>query len=375
MSRLGRHEHTRGLPSLNESRETRRRLTSTGKVRPRGMQPVVWLWMAVVVAVFVVVYWRINTGKLESQKSAVMAKQRAVRKTLGPKLLPFVERVETWTLELSSAGADTFQSPAIEAGLSWDALARKSGVYLRVLSTKASSADLIRRSSAVSLNDGFTSCFFVREGTTDPTKGPKCVSSLDCQAGLLCNEWDVCSAVTSPYNMRLAYRAYRSLSGEFTRALQEATEELQVRALERELDQITRVDVPVSIDVLQRAKIVTIVIDEVPTGMDKPVPFKPNETVLTDEQRVQGVPHEARVGIWDSVSGKQLVRWRGAAAGRMVSIGRRVELDPDVEGARSRQSNSCALAAALRSSIQRALGEAAVLTREQSTSVLDGPTR
>lgn len=358
MSRLGRQDHPRGLASLNLSRETRRRLSFTGKYQPRGMRPVVWLWIAVVVAVFAVTYWRISAGKLESQKSSVLAKQRAVRQTLGPKLLPFVERVEAWTLDLASANADTFQRPVVETGMSWDSLARRSGVYLRLLQTKAISSELIRRSASVSLNDGFTSCFFIREGVADPTLGPKCNSSVDCQVGLLCNEWDVCSAVTTPYNMRLAYRAYRSLSGDFTRSLQDATEELRVRALDRELDQITRVDIPVSIEVLQRAKTVTIVVDEVPAGMERPVPFKPDEPVLSDEQRVQGVAHEARVGIWDSESGKQLVRWRGASAGRVLTVGKRVALDADVEGSRARQSNSCALAASLREAIQSAQARA-----------------
>jgi hypothetical protein len=323
------------------------------------MRPVVWLWLGVVVAVFAVTYWRVTTGQLESQKSAVMAKQRAVRKTLGPKLLPFVERVELWTRELASAKAETLQSPVIETGVVWDKLARKSGVYLRLLQTKAMTNEQIRRSASVSLNDGFTSCFFIREGAPDPTLGPKCVTSADCQAGLLCNEWDVCSTVPTPYNMRLAYRGYRILSEGFIRNIQDATDELQVRAFDRELDQITKIDVPVAIEVLQRAKTVTIVLDEVPVGMDKPVPFKPGEPILSDEQRVQGVAHDARIGIWDFETGKQLVRWRGAAASRLVSIGKRVALDAEVEGSRSRQANSCFLATSLRGTIQRATADQA----------------
>jgi hypothetical protein len=154
--------------------------------------------------------------------------------------------------------------------------------------------------------------------------------------------------------MRLAYRAFRILSEDFTRNLQDATDDLQVRALDRELEQITRVDVPVAIEVLQRAKIVTVVVDEEPPGFVKQVPYKPNEPVLTEEQRVQGAPHDARVGIWDMETGRRLVRWRGTASGRLLSVGKRVELDPEVLGSRVRQSNSCTLAIALRSRIQNA---------------------
>jgi hypothetical protein len=321
------------------------------------MRPVFWLWAGVILSVFGVVYWRVSAGQLESEKSSVMAKQRAVRQTLGPRLLPFVERVETLTVELAAAHPGSFQETTIEPGLEWEKLARKPGVYLRLLQTKAKTVDAIRRSAAVSLNDGFTSCFFIRDGAPDPTQGPACRTSVDCNPGLLCNEWDVCTPVTKPFNMRLAYRAFRVLSEEFTRGVQDAPDDLSVRALDRELDQITRVDVPIAIDVLQRAKSITIVIDEVPNGMEKSVPFKPGEPTFTDEQRVQGVAHDARVAIWDADANRIVVRWRGSAAGRLLSVGKRVTLDSEVEGSRARQSNSCMLATSLRSIIQRRAAE------------------
>jgi hypothetical protein len=353
MSRLGRLEPVRGLPSLNESRETRRRQTRSGKAFVRGMPPVVWLWLGVAMAVFAVAYWRITAGQLESQKSAVMAKQRAVRKSLGPKLLPFIERVEAWTKELAAAKAESFTTPYVEPRLEWEKLARKSSVYLRILQSKATTEAQIRRSSALSLNDGFTSCFFIRDGVPDPTQGPKCVTSADCQAGLLCNEWDVCSVVSSPYNLRLTYRGFRILSEDFTRNIQDATDELEVRAYDRELDQITKVDVPVAIEVLQRAKVFAVVIDEIPPGFDAHKTLKQGEPLLSEEQRIQGSEHNARIGIWDTESGKQLVRFRGAAFGRLVAVGRRVELDAELEGSRTRQANSCFLATTLRGVIQR----------------------
>lgn len=347
MSRLGRREHVRGLPALNEAREARQRAIATGRVRLRAMRPVFWLWTSIVLSIFGVVYWRIAAGQLESQKSGVAAKQRAVRMSLGPRLLPFVERVEGWVTELGAGSVEEVMA----SELNWDSLARKPGVYLRLLTSKTRDAASIRRAAAISLNDGFTSCFFIRDGAPDPTVGPKCETSADCDAGLLCNEWDVCSTVPRPYNMRLAYRAWRILSDDFTRSLQEASDDLQVRALERELDQVTRVDVPVAIEVLQRAKTVTIVLDEVPENLERPIPAKPGEISLTEEQRVQGTPHFARVGIWDVAAGQLLVRWRGRAESRLVSVGKRVELEPEQDAARTRQANSCFLATSLKGRI------------------------
>lgn len=345
MSRLSRHQHVRGLPSLNEAREARARAIRTGKVRLIAMRPVFWLWVALLFAVFGVTYWRIEAGRLASQKSGVSAKQRAIRTSLGPRLLPFVERVEKWVAELANIEA---MEESIAADAVWDSIARRPGVYLRLLSSNSRDVASIRRAAAISLNDGFTSCFFIREGAPDPTQGPKCDSSVTCEPGLLCNEWDVCSAVPRPYNVRLAYRAWRILSDDFTRSLQEATDDLQVRALDRELDQVAKVDVPVAIEVLQRARTVTVVLDEVPDGLKQPIRTQPGELLLTEEQRVQGIPHDARVGIWDASTGAVLVRWRGRAQSRLVSVGRRMELDPEVAAAQTRQANSCVLATSLK---------------------------
>ncbi|MGC4065354.1 MAG: hypothetical protein QM784_12040 [Polyangiaceae bacterium] len=141
-----------------------------GAVRLRAMRPVFWLWAGVVISVFGVVYWRVSAGQLESQKSSVMAKQRAVRRTLGPRLLPFVERVEVLTTELAIADVSSFEPPTVEPALDWERLARKPGVYLRLLQTKARQGESIRKAAAVSLNDGFTSCFFIRDGAQIPLK-------------------------------------------------------------------------------------------------------------------------------------------------------------------------------------------------------------
>ncbi len=331
-----------GLPSLNEARRERQRAIATGKVRLRAMRPVFWLWAGIILTVFGIVYFRISMAELESQKSAVMARQRAVAKTLGPRLLPFVENIEGWVLSLAGPFAGTTFAP--DASL--EAIAKQPGVYLRLRLQNAQSREKLRHAAAASLHDGFTSCFFVQEGAPDPTSGPKCERSADCQAGLLCNEWDICSPVPRPYNLRLAYRAWRILSSEFTDSLHEASNDLQVRAQERDLDQVTRVDVPVAIEVLQRARYVTVVLDEA-----APKEEMTNAEAIageTADERLQRLPHDARVGVWELATGRLLLRFRGRAEGRLVTAGRPVVLEPRVAAARLRQANSCALAWELR---------------------------
>ena len=331
-------QHERGLPSLNEARAERRRAFAVGKVRLRAMPPQFWLWTLLGMAAFGVVYWRIAAGQLESQKAAVMAKQRAVAKTLGPRILPFVENIERWSREL----AGSWPGEAISQDASWDAVSHKPGVYFRVLLDDAVDKAKIERAATASLHDGFTSCFFIGDPGSAATEGPKCLKNADCAPGLLCNDWEVCTRPTRPYNMRLAYRALRVLTNDWTNQLYSASNDLEVRAEERDLEQVTRVDVPVAIELLQQAKYATIVLDESPApAVMQANGTLPGETMVA---RVQRLPHNARVGIWDLGAGRNIVRWRGLAEGRLVSAGRPVQLGPDTAAATARQANSCMLA-------------------------------
>lgn len=306
------------------------------------MPPQFWLWTFLGMSAFGVVYWRIAAGQLDSQKSAVMAKQRAVTKTLGPRIQPFVDTIEGWVREL----AGNFPAELVDAQASWDAVAHKPGVYFRLLAEDATDKSRLEKAAIASLHDGFTSCFFVSDAGAIATEGPKCQKNADCSPGLLCNEWEVCTRPARPYNMRLAYRAIRVLTSDWANHLYGAANDLEVRADERDLEQVTRVDVPVAIELLQQAKFATIVLDENPT----PAVWQANGALPqeTKVERVQRLPHMARVGIWDLATKRLLVRWRGLAEGRLVSAGRPVQLGPDTEAARARQANSCMLAWELR---------------------------
>ena len=60
-----------------------------------------WLWALTVLGAFSVIYWRVAEGQLDGRKAQVMSKQRAIAKTIGPKILPFRDKVETWARELA----------------------------------------------------------------------------------------------------------------------------------------------------------------------------------------------------------------------------------------------------------------------------------
>ncbi len=338
----------RGLPSLDEARAERKRAIVVGKVRLRSPPGQFWLWTATLIVAFTVAYWKVAQGQLESRKSQVMAKQRAISKELGPRVLPLCDRIEGWVKELAKAPPVTL----VAADVGVEALRREPGVYLRLLLGDARDQKSIRTAAARSLHDGFTSCFYLRKAGPDPRAGPRCQSPADCDSGLLCNEWNVCARPEQPYNLRLLYRSLRVLSTQWTDELHEASSDLAVTARDRDLDRVTHDDVPIAIEILTRSKTFTLVLDEAPPGgvpaeaADAGGPESPAE-------RVQGVAHPARVGIWDLQTGKPLLLLRAQAEGRPALVGDDKHPSPEAEAAMYRQSNSCALANAARG----ALGE------------------
>jgi len=336
-------ERVRGLPSLAEARAERSRAIVAGKVRLRSLPPQFWLWAGVIILAIVVVYFKIEQGKLETHKSQVMAKQRAVAQSLGSKLLPVRDKVEAWIQELAVKPHVDYVAP----NASLESLEKLPSVYLRLRSSEAKTQSDIRKASLKSLHDGFTSCFFRRAKAVDPSQGPHCVSPADCQPGLLCNEYDVCMPPQDPYNMRLAYRSLRVLSESWTDELHETSNELAITAYERDLERVTREDVPVAAEILTRSRYFIGVVDEdPPEGLPEE-----SDAGESPTERVQRVPHFARVGIWDLRSGAPLARIRRRADARVRPVGERVVNDEASRFAQQRQANNCQLALDVRAAL------------------------
>lgn len=338
----------RGLPSLNQARAERRRALVYGKVALRAMPAHFWLWVVVGGAAFSVVYWRISEGRLEARKSAVMAKQRAIAAALGPQVKPFRDQIEGWVRELAADGPADFVAP----GDGLKDLREAPGIYLRLRRENTKSPKQIRKAAQASLLDGFTSCLFVSP-TGLPTQGVACRVTAECQPGQLCNEWNVCAAPPRPYNMRLAYRSLRVLTTEWTDELHEADTELGVNAYDRDLDSVAKHDVPVAVEIMNKARFVTLVIDEDPVGG---LPKEPKGSTETPEEQLQRLPHFARVGVWDLKTRTPLLRLRAEAAADFVAMSGHAATSPETAAAQSRQANSCALALAVRARITPDVG-------------------
>ncbi len=343
-------DNERGLATLNDSRQARRRAIVLGKSRISGTSPQFWVWTVVLIAGFGVIYWQLAEREVASEKARVMAKQRAVAKTLGPKILPFQEKVEGWARRL----AGEYPGDFVKAGFEFDTVSRAPGVYFRLRAVNAADDERLRSAAAQSLHDGFTACFFVNKTGGDPKSGPPCRAIADCESGLLCNEYDVCAKPSMPFNMRLLYRALKILSSKWTDELHQAPSELALRGYERDLQRVTHDDVPIAIDLLSRAKYFTVVLDEDPKGGLPPPLEREKDSDLpaeTDEERVQRVDHWARIGVWEIESGKAMFRARIQAGGRVVPVGQKRIVDPHNQAAQQRQANSCALALAVKSKL------------------------
>jgi hypothetical protein len=339
----------RGLPALEESRAERRRALVVGKVRLRSPPGQFWLWSATLIAGFAVFYWKLAQGQLESHKSQVMAKQRLVAQELGPRIVPWRDRLEVWVKELAGPWQGPHAVPDADVG----AIRKGPGVYLRLLLDQARDEKSLRSAAAESLHDGFTSCLFEREAGVDPRAGPRCQSPADCAPGLLCNEYNVCARAEQPYNLRLAYRALRVLSPQWSDELHQASSDLAVTARDRDLDRVTHDDVPLALEIFSRARWFTVVLDETPPGGVPPE--RPDaERPETPAQRIQAVEHHARVGIWELSSGRRLLRLRDRAWARLERVGEKKELPADSVAAQQRQASSCALAMSVEEALSRA---------------------
>jgi hypothetical protein len=309
------------------------------------MPPHFWLWAAVIIAAIMVVYWRVEQGKVESAKSAVMAKQRAIAVTLGPQIIPFRDKVEGWVKELAEGEPKTFVRP----GTSLAELSSQTSVYLRLRLDQAKTPKDIRKAAAQSLRDGFTSCLFVTKNPGDPTQGPKCRTTADCSPGLLCNEWEVCVEPTSPFNMRFAYQALRVLSSEWTDELHAAGSVLEINAYDRDLVKVRDHDVPIAAKVLARSRYFTLVLDEEPPdGLPPEIP----DAGETPTERLQRTAHFARIGIWDLKKNEPVLKLRAEAGGTVIPVGKRPIEDPLVNAAQQRQVNNCALALEVKAALE-----------------------
>jgi hypothetical protein len=332
---VGRKEA--GLISLNESRRNRRRQMATGRAAIGGLPLRLFSFGFLLLLGAGFVYYRVQASKLEEQRAALLAKQRAVEATLGPKLGPLQRSVEQHARALASQKTESF----VKAGVDFASLLRSPGVYLRLPQADVEPQEKLKKAAMSSLRDGFSACLVADPRASAPGVGKACKESAECATGELCTEFKVCQRPGSPFNMRLLYRATSVLESGWVDAVRAASSDLGLVAQDRMLESITKVDVPLAIEVYQRARFALVVLDE-------PFEGKSDEKADASEspaELLQRLPHRAKVGLWSLPDGELLASLRAEALGELRDVGReRAPGGLESAHTRTRLANSCALA-------------------------------
>jgi len=333
-------ERERGLAALNENRQTRRRAIVFGRVRVREVATGFWVMTFIGLVIFSFAYYRYTLVELDGRRSEVAARQRALAAAVGTDGLALRDVLEGWVVSLAA----TEPSQQVAPGVNLDEFTNGPAIYLRLGLVDAASPTSIRKAAAGSLRDGFTSCLFV--GRPAPT-GLACSITSQCGPGEVCSDWNVCAAPAHPYNMRMLYTGLRPLDADWTTGLEAATDELQVRAIELDLESVAKHEAVATAELVRKVRYFTAVLDEAPAGGAAPA-AGPEESPA---EALQATDHPVRVGIWDIGRRAPLALLRLEAAGRFVRLGQGAPAAPDVVRVQQRQANNCAVATDVREAL------------------------
>jgi hypothetical protein len=354
-------DRERGLVALNEARQTRRRAIVFGRVRVREVATGFWLMTIAGLLIFSFAYYRYTLVQLEVRKGEVMGRQRAVAAAVGNRGFALRERLEGWVIALAAGSLPYGVAPGVQL----EAIANGPAVYVRLPLEEAVSPERIRKAAARSLRDGFTSCLFIG-ATRDPLQGAACTSTSQCGPGEVCSDFSVCAAPAHPYNLRLLNEGLRVLDPEWKRTLDAATDDLEVRAIELDLEAVGKHEAVAAVELVKKSRYFTAVLDEAPTtGVVAPA-SGPGSSV--EEQR-QAVDHRVRVGVWDISTGSALAVLQLDAAGRFVRMGANAAPDAQTLLSQQRQANGCAAA----TQVREALTPAAVEVPQQAGAASGEP--
>jgi hypothetical protein len=333
-------DRERGLAAFNESRQVRRRAIVLGRVRVREVATRFWLMTFAGLVIFGVVYYRYAEVELAARRSEVLSRQRAVAVAMGPEGAALRDKLESWVLAL--AGAVAPELVASDASL--ESIARGPGVYLRLPLSEARDVEAIRRAAVHSVHDGFTSCLFIGRGGDPAQAGPACESTSQCGPGELCTGWGVCAPPNQPFNLQLLNDALRVVGPEWVSGLEDAQNELEVRAIELDLEDTAKHEVPAAVELVRRSRYFSVVLDELPESGEPAGPGPAAGFQESFQERLQAEDHFVRIGIWDIERAQPVLMLRREAAGRFVGVGAQAAGGLKALRAQQRQANNCAVA-------------------------------
>jgi len=300
----------RGLPAIARLREERSRRGSRWTMQAG-------LVAAGAVVVSLVFHTVVSRQDVAAERRALLAKQNAVRTTLGTEWQAFRERIERDAVD----AAKVYPGDHVEREARISGFRTQPGLYLRIRVADGQTPEGVVRAAGTARKDAVVACL-LREPNEPGIRG----------------ELDGGAFAEQPWNVGAAYAATRILSQEWASAVQSADEPMRLRVLSAQYDKAMQTEIPLAIDIVKRAKFFLLVLDEDPTD-----PVARADGGPVTEEALQLVSHPARVHLFDLGSGKELFRLRLSGQGRVVQVGERTTTDRETIDAMQRQANNCAL--------------------------------
>lgn len=244
---------------------------------------------AVVATIFTVSTVR-GEMKQQEAREALLSRQAAAAADLGPHARAFSAKVAEHARTLANEPyKGDVASPRVRT------LIEQPGVYLRITQPRVTTDDEIERAAKDSAKDAFATCLSLGVRPTDDGAAEPATA---CEPGTGC----MGDRTGQLANLRVVHRGMHPFSDAWI-ADAKSADGLRLGVLTAELDQRLAGDTARAKQVVDAAKYVLLVVDEVPEGT--PMPW-----FTKGLENVQSVPHDARVAVLDAYSGETIFRTR-----------------------------------------------------------------
>lgn len=293
----------RGLASIHQLREIRK--------QRKYERPSAKLWGFVVLGLLLVTALHVALSRraIAQRKGTMLAQQRALSATLGPRW-SLVRGVVTETAV--AAARDPWAGDLVSPLLRTRAWRSEPAVFLRLGSSEASSESAVLEAAKLSPRDAFLSCL----------KTPPLAAGAD--------------RLARYHRVQESFAVTRLLEPSWVDEVQAAEDELRLKVFEEQYAAATPENLERAVQLVEAAKLVFVVIDEVP-----PVAAGEKPVAVEDVQRSS---HGVRVVVADRTSKVQLARIRVVPDVGIVPGGESRVTDDDARAALERQVIGCTAA-------------------------------
>lgn len=265
-----------------------------------------------------------------STREALLRDQRAEAAQLTDKQRAFLAETDAFGVAMATEPADDFIDDSLRATGALDKLFTEVGVYARVPAAEAKNAFAMQSAARYSKKDAAALCL-VRPSEAAPV--------ATCAEGSMC----LGEKMATLYNLGAVNGGVRVLSPAWAKVVETSDSSLLIGGYDAEFRSRTGESRDVGKQIAEKARFAILVVDETPTEAEKSVSYGgvPPATAT----RFQGMPHAARLGVYDLAAHKPVLKVRREL---FAGGGGLVEADTV-----ARQIQSCSLGLEARGLVER----------------------